>query len=204
MRHPTLDASRRLAAGLVVVALAASATVAAASENLLYNGEFDVALQGYQWAGNAPGGWTAFDSDLCIGSGAFYGSRSGASATPVVLRSSECIRVTPGDPLHFAARYSSDADFTIVILTFWEDPSCTGPPAGQQWGNAPSTGGSWQSLTVETAVPADKVALTVQVESQSAAGLTTAVDRVYVGPSPRLFADDFEAQALCRWSAAMP
>lgn len=179
-------------------------------QNPLTNPDFDDAQGLGLWSTNVTGSWTlAADSADCAQSSAAEGTSdiSGGSQYLAIF-SEQCIPVDPGatPTLFVGATYRTTAAVSArLYFQLFSDGACA---THLGWSSTVVGGSSatWKSLLGGISIPANALSLLVWIdfnpqsagEPQYVAGL----DRVYLGASPELFRDAFEAEggSACRWS----
>ena len=188
-----------------------------ATENLLFNSEFDNSQMEAGWAiyfGTLLD-WTNEDANACAGSGA---GRIRSSTTDVGTQWAEVGQCQPVDPtvwtsgFHAAFSYFSFQPLGLAYAQYfyYTDTAC-GLNGGSNLGlnsfQGP-IGAGWHrvGISVATIPPsAHSIFVAVGAEAYQLEPMELSFDRAYFGRRPVLFTDDFEAVAsLCRWSSAVP
>lgn len=190
----------------VVVALAVGGSLGAplAGQNLIGNGDFDVGVnsQGWHVLYAASTGNGSFDADLCIGSGTLFATRGGIAS--VEMHADDCIPVVQGETLYAEAQYNTPAtNFRIWLDQFW-DSDCTQLRVSSTYPNGFGPTSGWASAAQSFPIGADTGAIKLFFTADASTPFTVEIDRVYIGRSPRVFADDLEGMSSCRWTQVVP
>lgn len=195
---------QRLVEIVVVLSMAGWFTTPLAGQNLIGNGDFDVGVNSQGWvvyyASSTGNG--AFDADLCIGSGTLYATRGGLSS--VEMHADDCIPVTQGERLYPEVQYNTPATHFRIWLNLYWDSSCSQLRASSTYpdGFGPTSG--WAAAAQSFLIGADTGAVKLFFTADGSDPFTAEIDRVYIGRSPRIFADDLEGMSSCRWSQVLP
>ncbi|MFN7942814.1 MAG: hypothetical protein U0X73_14595 [Thermoanaerobaculia bacterium] len=182
----------------------------AIGQNLLTNSDFDAGLGLSSWIDHT-GTWVlGSDATGCALSDAADGtSEMAASMQYLAIYSQECIDVDPvaTPALYLGGLYkSAGAGYARLYLQYFAAAGCVGPTGWSDWvygGDSPA----WAPLLGAVAIPAGVAAVRVWGDfvplTASAPQFTGAYDRLYLGATPLLFADDFEfgGGSACRWSS---
>ena len=195
----------------LAVCLTLALAGAAHGQNLLANPDFDAGLA--SWASGV-GTWIPdTDSGSCL----LSGSAAGTSDIPVsdpylALIHEACIPVDPvaTPDLYVGALYRSpDMVWARLYVEYYSTPDCSSFLAwsGSVSASAPST---WNGAQGSVPVPPGAAALQFWVDfipqNAGAPNFTAGIDRAYLGATPRMFEDGFEAEggSTCNWSVAVP
>lgn len=184
----------------------------AAAQNLLNNGSFDSVPGLSDWT-SGPGTLALGpDSGSCLLSGA---AEATSGATPsgefFAMYSTQCVAVDPSatPTLHLGAMYRTTAPvYARLFLQSFTDAACasfegyytvafgTSSATWTQIGSAVTFGPNTRSFYVT----AD-----FNPVASGSPPFTGTFDRFYLGLEPRIFVDDFEAEAgsACNWSAVV-
>ena len=184
----------------------------AAAQNLLVNGDFNTL--------NDATGWAFVGEDFEVSGGdadACFDSYSGIGQSPLsgqnLLNVFQCVALPPAATGNLTGSFSYQTfdtgleppDFVAVGLLYYDATNCSGVPlGGDNSQGGPSV--AWSRIEVSVAVPstARSVVFGVIGSSDSPDTYFVAFDRAYLGFSPRVFADDYEPEQLCRWSSVSP
>lgn len=209
------ELSYRCLAGAILLL---SGLSTAKAQNLLENGEFDFDTAG--WEDPGPSGdltWETIDHDSCgDASGSALLSNSAAN-TQVTLGAKACATgIVPGQLysaegfLRFPTGQSAPGAARLYLQWFESEVGCSGPtvpPLEQSDNLFTDTPGVWVMLDLhDTIAPAGahsaevSVALQKNVQNDT---LQVRFDGIHLGPG-YLFADGFETDSTCRWSADSP
>lgn len=199
----------RVTIWVVTLALAGGAA-ATFAQNLLANPEFDDLSDLGPWFTNSTGTWgVGADATGCLLSGSAAGTSAVASGGDQFLQMySECIPIDGGSTptLWLGELYRTEATvWARMTLQYFSDASCS---VFLQYSGSVADGTSpaWRRLLASVAVPltAQSARLFVDFNPQVSGipQFTAAVDQVYLGTTPLLFADGMEADggSVCRWS----
>ncbi|MEO7794568.1 MAG: hypothetical protein ABIV06_07315 [Thermoanaerobaculia bacterium] len=191
----------------VVVALgvAVGCNPPLAGQNLISNGDFNVGVNSEGWIVHyaSSTGNGSFDADLCIGSGTLFATRGGLSSVEMHA-DGDCIPVAQGETLYPAVLYNTPAtNFRIWLDQFW-DASCSQLRVSSTYpdGFGPTSG--WATAAQPFPIGPDTGAVKLFFTADASSPFTVEIDRVYIGRSPRIFADDLEGVSSCRWSDVVP
>jgi len=200
-----LKTTIRQVAVAVVLATTGWFAAPAAGQNLISNGDFNVGVNSEGWtvwyASSTGNG--SFDADLCIGSGTLYAARGGLTSVEMHA-DGDCIPVEQGETLYPSVRYNTQAtNFRIWMDRFW-DSSCDQLRVSSTYPNGFGPTSGWASAAQPFLIGANTGAVKLFFIADSNAPFTVEIDRVYIGRSPRIFADDLEGVSSCRWSQVAP
>jgi hypothetical protein len=201
----------RIRVTIWVVALALVGGVAAGfAQNLLANPEFDDLSDLGPWSTNSTGTWeVGADATGCLLSGSAAGTSALAGGGDQFLQmESECVPIDGGSTttLWLGELYRTEAPvYARMTAQYFSGAGCS---SFLQYSAtiADGTSPAWRRLLGSVAVPptAQSVRLFVDFNPQNAGTpqYTAAVDQVYLGTTPLLFADGMEADggSVCRWS----
>jgi hypothetical protein len=187
-----------------IVALAAVVPATAQNNLIVTNPEFDLGLSGWTF-GPSQNTKIADDSDDCPASYSFTGLSSGpGSPSSVSIVSPDCIPVQAGETLELEVSYRAEAPVVLEAL-FYAGAACTAqlltdlgpslPPVGD-W-----TVGRRTVVVQPQNVTNVRFAVIARI-SPGPASFQLDLDRAYLGRARRIFADDFEATSICRWTNA--
>jgi len=196
----------------VVALVLAGGAAATFAQNLVANPEFDSLVSISPWVLHT-GSWSVGpDATGCVLSGSASGTSATVGGGQYLAMYSECIPVdgatTP--TLWLGELYQTGATvFARMYLDFWDDTTCGTTFLGFSGFVATAAGSGWQRLLGSVSVPAatQRVRFWIDFNPQ-VSGIpqyTAAVDQVYLGVEPLLFADGAEADggSVCRWSAKL-
>ena len=190
------------------------AAVPVAGQNLLVNSDFNTLGDASGWfmvAGEdfeVSGG----DADACFDS--YSGIGEGALTGPNVMTIVQCVVNLPAGPggtltarIDYQVSETGLAlpDVVSVGVHFYDQAGCAGLSFGGQVAEgAPAV--TWTPLEVSAPRPptALSAVFVVGAVSDVADPFFVAFDRAYLGFAPRVFADDYEPEQLCRWSSTQP
>ena len=184
--------------------------------NALPNGEFDAAgqLDGWGLGFGQFLNWSGEDSTGCVGSGALWGASSPMSVAGDSRRNrfltwtSVCLQIGPGEPIHFAMSYRTEATTTRALLYTFSTPDCSGGPGFYQAAFPAASEWSRVAWTKANTLNAQSVSLLIEAWNLVAdAAFEVELDRVYLGLEPEIFLDGFESgyeNPACRWNAVAP
>lgn len=200
-----MDPTRpRLAACFLATAVAiAGAVDTVRAENLVAtNRELDADILGWTPHPRQVSSWTAADADGCPASGAFY-AEPGELPSSLVAVSNDCVDVSPLAVLHQQVAYRSAIPVRLYLAQF-ANVDCTAGVIATLPGPHPASA-DWTTVAAATEIPPSGVRsvrfAVAAADEDGATGVVWATyDRPYLGRAARVFADDFEGAATCRWS----
>ena len=189
---------------LAILAAIVPAAACADSNLLVTNPDFDDGLAGWTM-GVSQASNIADDSDDCPGSFSFTGSSTGpVSPSQVRIVSPDCIPVQPGDSLELEVTYRAEAPVHLEALPFG-GANCSSSFIAEL-GPALPPMGDWtvarRSIVVGPANVTGVRFAVIALFDPGPVSFMLDLDRAYLGSAERIFADDFEATSICRWSNA--
>jgi hypothetical protein len=209
-----------MAAGWMLVLGALRSGPAIGSQNLVANGQFDLDIDG--WSVVSPQisdlEWDDFDATSC---GPLSGSALATNFSIVASGSAAfayCVPgVVAGETYSFGGRLrfptgQAQTGYGKILLLWAEQEDCLGNVLGTVGSDVnvlSETAGTWVRTRNDAVVaPAGSQAAIVRVfllKDSHTGALDMFFDSVYLVPEPGyLFADSFENDSLCRWSAEVP
>lgn len=175
------------------------------AQNLVSNPDFDADDLLWYHDTSTDQQWSAVDADLCVDSGSL--TAGSVETSPdfqgFSTRPTDCIAVSPDETLYASLRFRSGAFFTRLYFTYCADVGCSNCGTFGPIFAFASASATWATLAGSDTIPASGVAaiyLTIDGALSSPDPFTVDLDRVYVGRIDRVFEDDFELGAPCRWS----
>lgn len=187
---------------LLLLALAAAPGRA---QNLVSNPDFDADDSLWYHDTSTDQQWSAVDADLCADSGSL--TSGSVETTPGFnhfgTRPMDCVAVNPNETLYAALRYRTDASVIRLYFTHCADVDCSNCGSFGPYFAFAGASATWVALGGSDTIPASGVAavyLSISASLGSASPFTIDLDRVYLGRDDRVFGDDFELGAPCRWS----
>jgi hypothetical protein len=194
----------RSRAGTLALVLLAGAAIPGgvlAGNLLLADPDFDDGIGAWMTgAGQASG--VADDADDCPQSFAFHGQATG-SASPSIVRAtaSDCIAAQQGDELFLEVRYRSERPLHLFLILYAQ-PGCATPLIGEL-GPQYAAAAEWEVARRTIEITSSNVASVrfsaLAMDDPGPASFSAEFDRAYLGRVQRIFADDFEGGATCRW-----
>lgn len=205
--------SARRTSARILGALLAIASSGGAENLIVLNPDFDESrmIEGWGAGGTAT---TVFwdaedDADGChLGEGT-----SGAVGTVSIfhpllqifqfaLSPDICFSVQPGQTIYTEIAFRGGEEM-YLFATFYNQVGCSGG-VDHFAGDFNSQSFDWQTHRQSFTVPADRHSMILAWRGYGEfVSLNNYFDRAYVGTQYRLFADDFEAGASCRWSSVV-
>jgi hypothetical protein len=202
MRCARLSRASILLPTLLLLALTAAPGRA---QNLVSNPDFDA--DDLLWYHDTSTGqqWSAVDADLCVDSGSLTAGSVETSPdfNHFSTRPTDCVAVNPNETLYAALRYRTDASVIRLYFTHCADVDCFNCGSFGPYFAFANASVPWVALGGSDTIPASGVAavyLSINASLGSASPFTIDLDRVYLGRIDRVFEDDFELGAPCRWS----
>ena len=188
--------------GFAVTACLLTSAATEAQNLLATDPDFDDAIAG--WSGLAgQSSSLGEDSDGCSGSGSFLAGEDGLGA-PYAVRAMapECHAVVLGDWIYQSVAYRSPRSVYLHPIPF-AGTDCTAPLISELGTEHPPSEG-WTVVDSATEIVSESthsVRFAVfSFDDESTSAFEASFDRAYLGSVPRIFADDFEGGATCRWS----
>jgi hypothetical protein len=192
--------------------LVASFGVAAGAQNMLNNPDFAAGLGFSDWSSTAGTFSLGPDSASCSLSDSAQALAGNINGNYYVqLHSTQCIQVDPAStPLLWlgAMVTSSEVVYARLYLSAFSDEDCVTPTTFSNFAFTTSSS-SWSPILDAVTVPTGAASVRLMADMiPPVNGLpqyTGAFDHFYLGISPVVFADGFEAEgSTCSWSAAVP
>jgi len=197
--------SRKPRLASLVLTLSFAMPAALRAQNLVPNPDFNLDAAGWS-ALYGSVDWVEDDPDCSgqvPGSGALVLESEFFEGGELAYAASPCFVVTPG-PLCFSMEYFQGGDAVWLEATYFPDDECPGSGFVDA---SPAMGiGSYDGYTQIgscTTVPVGTHRMKLQPKSLLFTFPGTSflfVDRLYAGTATRVFADDFEPGAACRWA----
>jgi hypothetical protein len=155
------------------------------------------------------------DANGCHLGGGHSGSLQVQASGPeylvgVTLWADDCLNIQAGQWVHLAITAKAVQDpggFVEPVIATYLQSNCAGAAGVGGWaddsGSAGGFGTSWSTLRWHGDLLPEVQSIRVGF-LPNVLNPTVRFDRVYAGPAPRLFGDDFEAgSTFCRWSSAV-
>lgn len=194
---------------MAVPALAALVAASAGAQNLLINPDFDENPNGWLLlCGSNPVWQMTEDEAGCAGSGSVQ--VTGGLCSPVQGSAvGQCLAVGSLAELSATGRVRAASGFVGAGMEFYDAVDCAGNLLLQVNSAPIPADGSWQTVTLDQAVPGGSVSVVVGFGALDLSAVDSEVDAGYAGVLPLVFRDDFEGDTdgemfPCRWSSAVP
>lgn len=186
-----------------VLALQCCLAVSAASaQNLLDNGEFDVAdgEAGWSLLAGEDFVWQPLDRDDCPESGSLlltYPALGRLRGSGAIVRST-CMVLPPGvTAIHVAFEWTG-SDNAVYTLARFSDVDCAGSSLVTPLG-ASGSPTAWNRVE-QTFAATSPVAVRLEIGFLAGTFLEASFDRIHLGLQSPVHVDDFEGGSDCRWS----
>lgn len=190
-----------------IVALSASP---AAAQNAFFNPDFDVDAAGWESVAGSFGlDPLNEDADDCPGSssGRLVAGPFSTEFVGTVIAVDSCLDVEPFQEVWLDAtlwlRNAGTVWVQLRVREFTDDVCTLNSVVPPRAPFEPPVGAAPEQYRFSLETTAGVESVNVVVDSVSLSPYTLLLDRLYLGVSERLFADDFEGGSTCRWSSAV-
>lgn len=210
MDNPTFTLRRAARSPLVLACTLLFGLVwsAAAQNALVFNPEFDVNVEDWGIGAAQINAWDADDADACPQSGSFsMTSTPGGEGSIVGAYAPECLTAGEGDEVRIEVTYQSPNPVTLYLLQY-TTTNCSGDPTNSDAPTFPANAGWSRGAAGIVIAPLTDVQsvrfIVISADPDPNNWFTAKIDRAYLGYRSRVFADDFDGGATCRWSSVAP